>query len=96
MESLEYGFQSRISDYWHTIAEMKEDETNASIPKNWKTEYVETHCTMELLVEREEEKSQRIWVRPIFTQLQRHMQGASDQSDQRNKVTRPGNVLQLL
>ncbi|KMQ89149.1 nuclease harbi1 [Lasius niger] len=31
-----------------------------------------------LLVEREEEKSQRIWVRPIFTQLQRHMQGASD------------------
>lgn len=31
-----------------------------------------------LLVKREEEHSQRIWVRPIFTQLRRHMQGASD------------------
>lgn len=31
-----------------------------------------------LLVEREGEKRQRIWVRPIFTQLRRHLQGASD------------------
>lgn len=29
-------------------------------------------------MEREGEKRQRIWVRPIFTQLRRHLQGASD------------------
>lgn len=31
-----------------------------------------------LLVEREREGNKRMWVRPIFTQLQRHLQGDSD------------------
>ncbi|XP_071580640.1 uncharacterized protein [Temnothorax nylanderi] len=31
-----------------------------------------------LLVEREEKESRRIWVRPIFTQFRRYLQGASD------------------
>jgi len=31
-----------------------------------------------LLIEREKEENQRIWVRPIFTQLRRYFQGASD------------------
>lgn len=31
-----------------------------------------------LLVEREEKESRKIWVRPIFTQFRRYLQGASD------------------
>ncbi|XP_029667638.1 putative nuclease HARBI1 [Formica exsecta] len=43
-----------------------------------KRNILELIALWKLLVKREEEHSQRIWVRPIFTQLRRHMQGVND------------------
>lgn len=45
-ESFEYGFQSLISDYWHKIEEVEENETNITT-ESWKTKYIEAHCIME-------------------------------------------------
>lgn len=46
MISVEYEFESYINNYCHTTAKVKEDEINITTPKIWKTEYIETHCTM--------------------------------------------------
>jgi len=54
---------------------VEENETNITTSESWKTEYIETHCTMETS---DGVWKRRIWVRPTFTQLRRHFQGDSD------------------
>ena len=61
---LEYGFQSCVSSYIYNCKDGK-DETNVST-KIGKQKILKLLAIWKLLEHEEEEKSKRIWIRPIY------------------------------